>query len=41
VKARADVLRVWWQTEKDAIRRLSALHDQIEQTKIESEPAER
>ena len=41
LKARADVLKVWWQAEKDAIRRLSALRKQIEQTKIESEPAER
>jgi hypothetical protein len=41
LKARADVLKVWWQAEKDAIRRLSAPRKQIEQTKIESEPAER
>jgi hypothetical protein len=40
LKARADVLKVWWQAEKDAIRRQSALREQIEQ-KIESEPAER
>jgi hypothetical protein len=40
LKARADVLRVWWQAEKDTIRRQSALREQIEQ-KIESEPAER
>jgi ATP-dependent Clp protease ATP-binding subunit ClpB len=41
LKARADVLKVWWQAEKDAIRPLSTLREQIEQTKIESEPAER
>ena len=41
LKARADVLKVWWHAEKDAIRRLSAPRKQIEQTKIESEPAER
>jgi ATP-dependent Clp protease ATP-binding subunit ClpB len=40
-KAQADALRARWQSEKDAVQRLRALREQVEQTKIEIERAER
>jgi ATP-dependent Clp protease ATP-binding subunit ClpB len=41
VKAHADELKARWQTEKDSVQRLRSLREQIEQTKIEVEQAER
>ena len=40
-KAEADVLRAQWETEKNAVQQLSGLREQIEQTKVEIERAER
>ncbi len=41
IKTQADTLRAQWQTEKDAVQHLGTLREQIEQTKIEVERAER
>ncbi|RMG55525.1 MAG: ATP-dependent chaperone ClpB [Acidobacteria bacterium] len=41
LKAEADALRARWEAEKQAIGRLRALREQIEQTKLEIEQAER
>jgi len=41
LKAQADELKARWQLEKEAVQRLRALREQIEQTKIEVEQAER
>jgi ATP-dependent Clp protease ATP-binding subunit ClpB len=41
LKANADALRAQWENEKKAVQQLSALREQIEQTKIEIEQAER
>jgi len=41
LKARADALKAQWQTEKQTVQRLRSLREQIEQTKIEIERAER
>jgi ATP-dependent Clp protease ATP-binding subunit ClpB len=41
LKEKADALKAQWQTEKDAVQRLRAIREQIEQTKIEIEQAER
>jgi ATP-dependent Clp protease ATP-binding subunit ClpB len=41
LKAQADELKAQWQAEKDAVQRLRAIREQIEQTKIEIEQAER
>jgi ATP-dependent Clp protease ATP-binding subunit ClpB len=41
LRAQADALRAQWQAEKQAVQRLRALREQIEQTKIEIEKAER
>jgi ATP-dependent Clp protease ATP-binding subunit ClpB len=40
-KAKADALKAQWQTEKQTVQRLRALREQIEQTKVEIEQAER
>jgi ATP-dependent Clp protease ATP-binding subunit ClpB len=40
-KAAADALRAQWENEKKAVQQLSGLREQIEQTKIEIEQAER
>jgi ATP-dependent Clp protease ATP-binding subunit ClpB len=40
-KAEADALRAQWENEKKAVHQLSGLREQIEQTKIEIEQAER
>ena len=41
LKAQADELKAQWQAEKDAVQRLRGIREQIEQTKIEIEQAER
>jgi ATP-dependent Clp protease ATP-binding subunit ClpB len=41
LRSRADALRAQWQTEKQAVQRLRGLREQIEQTRIEIEQAER
>jgi len=41
LKAEADALRARWQAEKDAVQRLRTMREQIEQTKLEIEQAER
>jgi ATP-dependent Clp protease ATP-binding subunit ClpB len=41
LKAQADELKAQWQAEKDAVQRLRSIREQIEQTKIEVEQAER
>ena len=41
MKARSDALKAQWQTEKQTVQRLRALREQIEQTKVEIEQAER
>jgi ATP-dependent Clp protease ATP-binding subunit ClpB len=41
LKAHADELKARWQAEKDSVQRLRSLREQIEQTKIEVEQAER
>jgi ATP-dependent Clp protease ATP-binding subunit ClpB len=41
LKARSDALKAQWQTEKQTVQRLRALREQIEQTKVEIEQAER
>jgi len=41
LKAEADALKAQWQAEKQGVQRLSALREQIEQTKLEIEQAER
>ena len=41
LKAQADALKAQWQAEKDAVQRLRGIREQIEQTKIEIEQAER
>jgi ATP-dependent Clp protease ATP-binding subunit ClpB len=41
LRAQADGLRAQWHAEKQAVQRLRALREQIEQTRIESEQAER
>jgi ATP-dependent Clp protease ATP-binding subunit ClpB len=41
LRAQADGLRAQWQAEKQAVQRLRALREQIEQTRIEIEQAER
>ncbi len=41
LKAQADELKARWQAEKDTVQRLRSLREQIEQTKIEVEQAER
>ena len=41
LKAEADALKAKWQAEKRSVQRLRALREQIEQTKIEVEKAER
>jgi ATP-dependent Clp protease ATP-binding subunit ClpB len=41
LKAQADALKAQWQAEKDAVQRLRGIREQIEQTKIEMEQAER
>src|SRR5215467_404471 len=41
LKSEADALQARWQNEKTAVQRLRALREQIEQTKIEIERAER
>ena len=41
LKEQADALKAQWQTEKDAVQRLRSIREQIEQTKIEIEQAER
>ncbi len=40
-KAEADALRAQWENEKNAVQQLSGLREQIEQTKLEIEQAER
>src|SRR5206468_2490937 len=41
LKSEADALQARWQNEKGAVQRVRALREQIEQTKIEIERAER
>jgi ATP-dependent Clp protease ATP-binding subunit ClpB len=41
LKGRADTLKAQWQTEKEAVQKLRDLREQIEQTKVEVEKAER
>jgi ATP-dependent Clp protease ATP-binding subunit ClpB len=41
LKEQADALKAQWQMEKDAVQRLRSIREQIEQTKIEIEQAER
>ena len=41
LKAEADAMKAKWQAEKRAVQKLRALREQIEQTKIEMEKAER
>jgi ATP-dependent Clp protease ATP-binding subunit ClpB len=41
LKAQADELKAQWQAEKDDVQRLRGIREQIEQTKIEVEQAER
>jgi len=41
LKSESDALKARWQTEKDAVQRLRAIREQIEQTRIEIEKAER
>src|SRR5687768_17597093 len=41
LKAQADELKAQWQAEKDSVQRLRGLREQIEQTKIEIDQAER
>jgi ATP-dependent Clp protease ATP-binding subunit ClpB len=41
LRSEADALKARWQLEKDAVQRLRALREQIEQTKTEIEQAER
>src|SRR5437879_4567466 len=41
LKGEADALKARWQNEKGAVQRVRALREQIEQTKIEIERAER
>jgi ATP-dependent Clp protease ATP-binding subunit ClpB len=41
IKAQADALRAQWQTEKDKVQELRKIREQIEQTKLEVEQAER
>jgi ATP-dependent Clp protease ATP-binding subunit ClpB len=41
LKTQADALKARWQTEKQAVQKLRGLREQIEQTKIEIEKAER
>jgi ATP-dependent Clp protease ATP-binding subunit ClpB len=41
LKSQADALRAQWQVEKQGVQRLRALREQIEQTRIEIEQAER
>jgi ATP-dependent Clp protease ATP-binding subunit ClpB len=41
LKAQADELKAQWQAEKEAIQRVRGIREQIEQTKIEIEQAER
>jgi len=41
LRSRADALRAQWQAEKQAVQRLRSLREQIEQTRIEVEQAER
>jgi ATP-dependent Clp protease ATP-binding subunit ClpB len=41
LKAQADELKAQWQAEKDSVQRLRGIREQIEQTKIEVEQAER
>src|SRR5216684_1529761 len=41
LKAEADALQARWQSEKQAVQRLRSLREQIEQTKLEIERAER
>ncbi|HEY7181839.1 MAG TPA: ATP-dependent chaperone ClpB [Blastocatellia bacterium] len=41
LRSRADALRAQWQSEKQGVQRLRALREQIEQTRVEMEQAER
>jgi ATP-dependent Clp protease ATP-binding subunit ClpB len=41
LRARADALKAQWQAEKQVVQRLRSLREQIEQTKLEIEQAER
>jgi ATP-dependent Clp protease ATP-binding subunit ClpB len=41
LRSKADALRAQWQAEKQAVQRLRSLREQIEQTRIEVEQAER
>src|SRR5262249_44988711 len=41
LRSKADALRAQWQSEKQAVQRLRGLREQIEQTRIEIEQAER
>ncbi|HLG98131.1 MAG TPA: ATP-dependent chaperone ClpB [Bryobacteraceae bacterium] len=41
LKSESDALKAQWQAEKDAVQRLRALREQVEQTKVEIEKAER
>ena len=41
LKEQADALKAQWQAEKEAVQRLRSIREQIEQTKIEIEQAER
>jgi ATP-dependent Clp protease ATP-binding subunit ClpB len=41
LKAQADALKAQWQAEKESVQRLRGIREQIEQTKIEVEQAER
>jgi ATP-dependent Clp protease ATP-binding subunit ClpB len=41
IKAQADALRAQWQTEKEKVQQLRQIREQIEQTKLELEQAER
>lgn len=41
LKSQGDGLRAQWQTEKDAVQKVRTLREQIEQTKVEIEKAER
>src|SRR5262244_3843135 len=41
LRSKADALRAQWQAEKQAVQRLRSLREQIEQTRIEIEQAER
>jgi ATP-dependent Clp protease ATP-binding subunit ClpB len=41
LKANADSLKAQWQTEKEAVQKIRSIREQIEQTRLEAEKAER